>query len=213
MRSRYGILCILLFSIVLLLGYENYETWSAPLAVTLRREAGKKVESEPRLPAPAEAPNEAPPHESFDAIAEKNIFNPDRREFPTAGPAVAEAAANPITRPRIELYGVVIGEDYITASVINPGRPLHKGERETKTIKVGDMVGAYKVTKITPDRIVLEAGGDLFEVLLYDAKVPKRRTEVRTPTQAVAITSVLPAPPPPEVTPPGSLPSSSPSGR
>ena len=30
MSSRYGILCILLFFIVLILGYENYETWSSP---------------------------------------------------------------------------------------------------------------------------------------------------------------------------------------
>ena len=208
MSSRYGILCILLFFIVLILGYENYETWSSPSIITSKRVPGKMGETKPDLPTQGMAPKETVPREVFNAIVEKNLFNPERREFSTTE-AAAAAMAKPITRPQISLYGVVISEDYQFASIINPGRPLHKGERETKTIKVGDMVGAYKLTKITPDRIVMEADGDSFEVLLYDPKAPKRRVEIRTPTQAATITSVLPDPTPPEMTP-SSSPSLSP---
>ena len=189
MSSRYGILCILLFFIVLILAYENYETWSSPSAMTPKKYTVKKGETKPELPTQAVAPKEPAPREAFNAIAEKNVFNPDRKEFSTME---AAAMAKPVTRPQISLYGVVIAEDYQFASIINPGRPLHKGERETKTIKVGDMVGEYKLTKIMSDRIVMEAGEDSFEVLLFDPRTPKKRVEVRTPTQQTTVTSTVP---------------------
>lgn len=204
MSSRYEILCILLFFIVLILGYENYETWSSPPAVTPKKDAEKKGETKPDSPIPAVALKETAPREAFNTIAEKNIFNPDRKEFSTTE---AAAVAKPLARPQISLYGVVIAENYQFASIINPGRPLHKGERETKTIKIGDMVGEYKLTKILSDRIVMEAGEDSFEVLLYDPRAPKKRVEVRTPTQPATVTSTLPTP-----TPPGMAKPASPSG-
>jgi hypothetical protein len=46
---------------------------------------------------------------------------------------------------------------------------------------------------------VVEAGDDSFEVLLYDARAPKRRVEVRTPTQPPRITSTAPTSPTPSV--------------
>lgn len=193
MTSRYGILCILLFFIVLILGYENYDIWSSPSAMTPKRDTGKKGETKPDPPTPATPPKEAAPRESFNTIAEKNVFNPERKEFSTME-AAAMAMAKPVTRPQITLYGVVIAENYQTASVINPGRTLHKGERETKTLKIGDMVGEYKLTKIMQDRIVMEAGEDSFEVLLYDPRTPKKRVEVKTPTQPTTITSTIPVP-------------------
>jgi len=209
MSSRYGILCILLFFIVLILSYENYETWSFPSAVTPKKDAGKKGEIKMELPAQVMSPKEAVPREAFNAIAERNVFNPDRKEFSiTEG---AAAMAKPVVRPQISLYGVLIADNYQLASIINPGRPLHKGERETKTIKIGDMVGEYKLTKIMPDRIVMEAGGDSFEVLLHDPRAPKRRVEAKTPTQQTTVTSTASAsaqlipptagPSPPAVTP------------
>lgn len=202
MSSRYGILCILLFFIVLILGYENYETWSSPRAMTPKRDTGKKGETKPDSPTPAVALKETAPREAFNTIAEMNVFNPDRKEFSTA--EAAAAAAKPLARPQISLYGVVIAEDYQFASIINPGRPLHKGERETKTIKIGDLVGEYKLTKILSDRIVMEAGEDSFEVLLYDPRAPKKRVEVRTPTQPATVISTLPTPTPPGMTQPAS---------
>jgi len=43
------------------------------------------------------------------------------------------------------------------------------------TLRLGERIGEYKLTKVLSDRITLEAGGDTFEVLLYDPKAPKRR--------------------------------------
>lgn len=133
--------------------------------------------------------SDAPP-----LIAENNIFNPERKEFPVVASLTAEQA-KPVVRPQIVLYGVMIADDYQTASIMNPGRPMHKGEREMKTLKVGEGVGDYKITKILPDRITMEAPGDSFEVFLYDSKAPKRRSEVKTASRPAEVTSTLPAPP------------------
>ena len=42
MSSRYGVLCFLLFFVVLLLAYENYETWSRPIQWAVQKEGVKK---------------------------------------------------------------------------------------------------------------------------------------------------------------------------
>jgi hypothetical protein len=196
MSSRYGVLGLLLFFVILVLGYENYQIWSSPSPLVPPKESGKKGEGKPD-PSPAVAiPREKAPLDSFNVIAEKNIFNPERKEFsPLAAgiPGLGRSAP----RPQITLYGVAIAEGYMVASIVNPGRPLQKGERETKTIKIGDSVGEYKLTQVLPDRIVMEAGEDTFEVLLHDPKAPKRRVEVRTAAQPATITTTSPTQPPP----------------
>jgi hypothetical protein len=210
MRHRYGVLCSLLFFIVLILGYENYSAWSPPELPGAKREPGRKVEGKTEASSGVTASEENTPLEAFNVIGEKNIFNPDRKEFSIAAAGMASGmAGKPVTRPQIALYGVVLGEGYQSATIINPGRTLVKGERETKTIRVGESVGSYKVAKILPDRIVMEGGEDSFEVLLYDPRSPKRRVEVRTPTTPATVTSTTlsanpSAPPPgvPQLTPP-----------
>jgi hypothetical protein len=197
MTGRYGVLSILLFFIVLILIYENYEIWSPSPPLVAKGEGARKVEGKAEPSSGSASPEEAVPREAVNVIAEKNIFNPERKEFSSQA---AAAMAKPVTRPQITLCGVAMVGDYQVATIINPGRPLYKGERETKSIKVGEMVGEYKLTKIMPDRIVMEGGEDSFEVLLYDPRSPKRRVEVRTPTKPAAVTS--PSPPSPTPTTP-----------
>ncbi len=127
---------------------------------------------------------------SYITISEKNIFNPDRKEFSIQG----LDQSKPMTRPQIVLYGITIATDYRAASVVNPGRPLRKGEREMMTLKIGDKVGEYRLAKILPDRITMESGDDSFDVLLYDANAPKRRTATRTESRPAEVTSTAPAP-------------------
>jgi hypothetical protein len=202
MSSKYGIFCIPLFFVVLILGYENYEIWSSPPAMSPRKEMGrKKREVKPDSPVSSAAPRETAPRDAFNVVAEKNVFSPERKEFSAAA---AAAMAKPVARPQITLYGVAIADHYETASIINPGRPLHKGERETKTLKVGDMVGEYKLTRIMSDRIVMEAGEDSFEVLLHDPRAPKRRLEIKTPTKPAAVISTIPTAAPPGAAQPAS---------
>jgi hypothetical protein len=194
MTQRYGVLCSLLFFIVLILGYENYSAWSPPGLPGAKREPARKVEGKAEPSSGVTTPKETTPADAFNVIAEKNIFNPDRKEFSsTSAGMLAEMAAKPVTRPQITLYGVVMAGEYECATIMNPGRTLHKGERETKTIRVGESVGDYKLAKILPDRIVMQGGEDSFEVFLYDPRSPKRRLEVRTPTAPATVTSTSPS--------------------
>jgi hypothetical protein len=98
-----------------------------------------------------------------------------------------------MVRPQVILYGVTIVGDYRAASIANPGRSLPKGERETFTIRLGEKVGEYKLANISSDRITLEAEGDNFEVLLYDPRIPKKRTSVKTETKPTTVTTTPPA--------------------
>jgi len=208
MSLRYGVLCLLLVFVVLLLFLKNYETWTRPIKFIPEKEAtkksGTKIEGSPSIVGQKEPTT----IEAYILIAEKNIFNPERKDFPIVKPPMAEAPKKPPARPKIILYGVTVVGEYQAASLANPGRPLQKGERETFTVKLGERIGEYKLAKVSSDRISLEAEGDSFEVLLYDSMTPKRRTGVRTeikPTTVIS-TQPIPAPPVPGTTLPASLP-------
>ncbi len=199
MKLRYGVVNVLLAFIIFLLIFKNDEIWTTP-RMAPKKEGVKKgefpaAESLPALPV-AEG---SPIRESLMVIAEKNIFHPDRKEFdlPAAVPA------KPAARPSIQLFGVLISNDLKAVSIANPSKPLPKGERETKTMKIGDRVGDYQLTQIMADRIILEAPGDTYEVLLYDPKSPKKRVVVKTPSKPAEVTSALPAPAPQPKTPAG----------
>jgi len=205
MSSRYGIFSVILFVVVLALGFKNYEIWSHPGGAIAKREVPKRPDSKAETLPPAVAAKEIQPREGYRVIAEKNIFHPDRKEFPM----LATEQSRATVRPQITLYGVVVSGNFQSATIVNPGRLLQKGEREPKSVKVGDSVGDYKVEKILEDRIVMANGEDSFEVLLYDPGAPKKRIETKTPVQPAAVTSATggptptPAPGPAKLAPAG----------
>jgi hypothetical protein len=193
MSIKYGFLCFLALCVVLLLILKNYETWTRPIAWESEN-VGKKPQSKPEdrpkgLPS-LEAPKNPLPAKSYISISEKNLFSPERKDFPTP----LGNGKRQLVRPQILLYGVTISRNYQAASVASPGRPLHKGERETFTVKMGERIGEYKLVKISSDRITLEAPGDTFDVLLYDQSVAKKRTDIRTESKPATITSTQPSP-------------------
>jgi len=192
MSWRYGIFSLLLLVAVVLLALKNYGVWTQPME-TLQEE-GRTKKGETRVEG-ASVPGrqkETTSIASYISISEKNIFNPDRREFSMTSPEQSK----PMSRPQIILYGITIGKDYQAASLVHPGRPLQKGEREMITVKIGDKVGEYKLAKILPDRITMESGDDSFDVLLYDASTPKKRVVVRTEVRPAEVKSTAPAPSP-----------------
>ena len=202
MNLRYGVVNVLLAFIIFLLIFKNDEIWTKP-QMAPKKDGVKKsefpaAESLPVLPAAGGSSI----RESLMVIAEKNIFHPDRKEFdlPAAVPA------KPTARPSIQLFGVLISNDLKAVSIANPSKPIPKGERETKTMKIGDRVGDYQLTQIMADRIILEAPGDTYEVLLYDPKSPKKRIAVKTPSKPAEVTSAFPALAPQPPTPSGIAP-------
>ena len=204
MSFRHGILILLLFFFVGLLGLENYEVWTLPIELVPVKGETKKPVAKVEAPPATGGKKEPTPIESYIFVAEKNIFTPERKEFPViAPPPPVSEVKKPIVRPQVILYGVTIVGDYQSASVSNPGRQIKKGERDLMTLKIGDRVGDYKLAKILPDRITMEAEEDTFEALLYDPKAPKQRAYGKTEAQPATITSTRPGPAAPAGTPPG----------
>ena len=195
MSLRYSVLSLLVFIVIFLLVFKNYETWTLPVEVLPEKGATKKSVEKIESPSAVVGQKEPTDIQSYIFVSEKNIFSPERKEFPIIAPPPAPAQVKPpIVRPQIILYGVMLAGDYQSASIVNPGRPRTKGERETMSVKVGDQIGEFKVAKILPDRIVMEAAEDSFEVLLYDAKSPKQRTYAKTEAKPAAVTTTLPTP-------------------
>lgn len=196
MRREYALLLIvgLVFSWV---GGESFSRDPASEKASdqrvFQKPEGKMAGNDP--PVSAKEPTGKP----YTAMVEKNIFSPDRKEFPIpVSPAPPATLKKPPARPQVILYGVTLAGDYQSATVVQPGRVLRKGEREMLTLKVGDRIGEYQLTKILSDRITFEAEEDRFEVLLDDATRPKMRTVVRTETKPATVTSALPGPTPVE---------------
>jgi hypothetical protein len=190
MSWRYGIFSLLLLVAVVLLALKNYGVWTQPMEPLQEEGRAKKGETRVEGASVPGRQKETTSIASYISISEKNIFNPDRREFSIT--TLEQLKSMP--RPQIILYGITIAKDYQAASLVYPGRPLQKGEREMVTVKVGERVGAYKLAKILPDRITMESGDDSFDVLLYDASVPKKRVVVRTEVKPPEVKSTAPAP-------------------
>ncbi len=204
--KKYAVLNSLLCLVVILLVFENYETWNGSIGwLPNTGIVAQKAETRNENPPVTISTNEPMSAQSYNLISEKNIFSPERKDFPITTLAMTSAPA-PIAPPQIVLYGVAIAGDYQTATVVNPGRPLRKGEGEAQILKIGEQIGGYRLAKILPDRIAMESNGQTFEVLLYDSKIAKKRMETRTEIKPAMIASAEPAlaPPSGEALKPGS---------
>ena len=184
----YPVSIFLLPAAILFLPMGNRETF---VKLAFGEEGAKKTETKTEGSLPVAGTKKILSDMPYTALVEKNIFNPERKEFsifPT------ETIKKPLARPQVVLFGVTLAGDYQSASIVQIGRSLRKGEREMLTLKVGERIGEYKLASIMPDRITLEAEGDTFEILLYDTAKPKTRTAVKTESKPVSITSTLPGP-------------------
>lgn len=200
MSVKYGVFGIILSFFILFLAIKSYEAWTHSVEVVPDKETMKKSEAKVNTPPVTPAAQEPSATKPDISIAEKNIFNPERKDFPIVAPG-SVTSMKPMARPQIILYGITLTKDYQSVSIVQPGRPLRKGERELMTLKVGERIGEYKVTKIFPDRITLEAEGDMFEVSLYDLGKPKQRTYVKTETKPASVTTAVPTPATPSAVP------------
>jgi len=183
MSIKYGILSLLLFVIALFLAIKSYEAWAQSIELESEKGLAKRLEKKTDISSPpAEIQKDFKKANPHLVLSENNIFHPDRKDFPIiTGPvAEMELTRKSMQRPQVVLYGVTISEDFQSAIIANTGKPLKKGERENLTLKFGERIGEYKLAKVLPDRIVMEASDDTFEVLLYDPKMPKKRSYVMT---------------------------------
>jgi hypothetical protein len=203
MSRRFWLINLLLIFILVLLSVKVYEMWTRPNTRGLESVASKPKPVASSLPVSVGGKKETAPAKGFQSISEKNLFSPERKEFPILASPDGKKGSG---RPTVVLYGVTLGEDYQAALITNPGRRPERGERETISVKVGDKVGEYQVAKISADRITLENEVDSFDVLLYDPSQPKKRPvapspPIARPTPTPATPTPSPGTPPRPVTP------------
>lgn len=181
-------------------GLKAYGVWSegespvleAGNAETHRVQTGKK-------PVQGRAKREVPPESTYEVVMGKNLFSPKRIETkPETGKLDAkDEGGESATQKQLEvvlkgimLFGVVIAEDYAAALVTDIGNMPTSSKRgrlpkrvlttnKTKWVKVGDTLGDFKVAGITNDKVLLEAGADKYDLLLYDKDKPKIRASVK----------------------------------
>jgi len=201
MSRRFWLINLLLMFILVLLSVKVYEVWTRPNTRGLEPVASK---TKPATSSPfvsVGGKKDTAPAKGYPSISEKNLFSPERKEFPILSSPDGRKGSG---QPTVVLYGVTLGEDYQAALITNPGRRPERGERETMSVKVGDKVGEYQVAKISADRITLENEVDSFDVLLYDPSQPKKRPAPSTPPPP---TTARPTPTPRTPTPsPGTPP-------
>jgi hypothetical protein len=207
MSFNYFLMNILLGFAVLLTAVGNYEAWISPFDWSSHAENAPRAKgTKYKMPTLEGAETDPVSAQSFQLIAEKNIFSPERKDFPAAQAGVPEPP-KPAARPQIILYGVAIGGEFESATISNPGRTARPGERDTRTVKVGQQIGEYKLAKILPDRIAMEYNGDTFEVFLYDPKNPRHGKPAERAAQPGMVANTQPEPIPSAVAAPGPAPS------
>ncbi len=195
MFKHYGFLNFILSIAIFLLFLKNYETWTKHAPNLIIKEESKRSESKVEPSSLASPSRPKSDTSSFITIAEKNIFHPERKDFISLNPE--QPKAMPFNRPQVQLQGILITEEVQRASLILQGKSLPKGEKASRILNLGDQIGEYKLTKIFPDRIVLEGPGDVYELFLYDLKSPKKRRNIRTPSRPGETIHPLPGSPVP----------------
>ena len=196
MAKKYYLINLLLILIIAFLMDENYKEWTNPLPAG-KEPVGSKQKTMVAMSSSTAGKKEKLDPAVFQSVSNKNIFSPDRKEFPVA--LVKPEIGKPPSRPNIELFGIAVGPEFHSAMINNPTRRADRGERETITVREGDQVGEYKVVTITEDRITLESSGDSFDVMLYDSAKPKKRPAVAATTTPTSPTARPPTPTPPSV--------------
>ena len=82
MSRRFWLINLLLIFILVLLSVKVYEVWTRPSTRGLEPVASKAKPVPPSTQVPAGGKKETAPAKGFQSISEKNLFSPERKEFP-----------------------------------------------------------------------------------------------------------------------------------
>ncbi len=143
-----------------------------------------------------------PPESRYEVLMSLNLFSPQRTEI-IPGKANLDKASKKLSAveeknikqyfSKLTLYGLVITDDFAEALVSYPvEKPVFNGRRtaiprntrrnikqmtvkQTQWVKAGDTLGDFKVVSIEPDRVLLKAGEQSYDLLLYDKEKLKKR--------------------------------------
>jgi hypothetical protein len=166
----------LVVTAVLFAGY-----WISPLMTT------KIKFSLPAVKKPVEVTGEqktllpqTPSVTDYAAVAEENLFHPERRI-----PPEKKADEAPLPKPEFVLYGTLISDDLKLAyleDLKTPRTTPGRGKRST-ALRRGDIMSGYTVKEIDTDKVVMARGEEKVIVPINDPSHPKTREGQTTTAQ------------------------------
>jgi hypothetical protein len=188
MFSKLWFINIILVLGIIFFAVKTFDIWSTqqtqfPEPISSARQ---EIQPEKQL-----AKRNLPPESSYRAIADKNLFSADRKEYlpPTPDSELEPNLDNETEiKPfdgfgkNVTLYGVMIWNDTKKALITNPDRKsgdpqdiwIQKGDTLLE-INRRDKVAALKVHEILNDRVLVKDGSSKYEILLYDKEKTKQR--------------------------------------
>jgi hypothetical protein len=195
------ILNLALFAVIVAAAVRFHNDWIMFEATHQPGAIEPQRETPPTLGSTA-LPN-APAALDWTEIPSRNPFSFDRTDIAILEP---KAVAPPVPMgPKPFLFGtVVIGKE--SMAMVAPGQPA--GNRNYKSMKVGDVIDGWKIVEIADKSIVVEANSVQQTIIMNDPSALVQRVDTRTLVSASApiVTSVGPT----AVAPPPSTPTSQP---
>ncbi|HYR89050.1 MAG TPA: hypothetical protein VE422_33555 [Terriglobia bacterium] len=193
---RLLILNLVLVAVLVAAAVRFHNSW---IMFRATHEAGAiqpQAESLPRIVSTA-VPNSAAPADWTD-IPSRNPFSFDRTDIAILEPKAPPAPPPVPLGPKPILFGTVnLGKD--NTAVVAPGQPA--GNRNSKSMKVGEVIDGWKIVEISDKSIVIEANSVKETVIMNDPSALVQRDHTRTLASAPAV-NVLPVTPAAAAPPP-----------
>jgi hypothetical protein len=149
--QRYPLLLALCGTLGALVAYELWAPLATPAVPHLHPAAMV-------LPTPVVMPVMAPAS-TFSIIAERPLFDAQRKKFVAPKNAQTDAGAPP-PLPSVALVGIIIDNEKSLAILKPSDAAFASG------MTVGDSIGAWRLSAIQPDRVVLTIGPNRNEIRL-----------------------------------------------
>ncbi len=154
-----NLLNVILFAVVIVLvAFAVAPHFNARVKFTLPA-AKTRIAAQQETPA---ANTPAPSPSDYAAIAENNLFHPERR---------TPKDEKPLPKPELVLYGTIVAEGASVAYIEDKKSPKTtpgRGKRQT-AVKKGDVISGFVLKEIGVDRIVLTRGEETMVIYLSDA--------------------------------------------
>lgn len=221
MLSRMWLINGILVLLIGFLGLKAYGVWSQENKGFETPKMVQKPVQRVTKPLGSLQERKISPESEYNALMALNLFSPERTEI-ISDETIPDEKAKKISAveqkkmqlnlKKLTLYGLVITDNSAEALVSQPSttpifnqrtKSIRKNAtlskkrtalKQTKWVKVGDSLGEFKVVTIAPDRILLEGGGQSYELLLYDKnKIRSHRlSELKTGPTVLGLTVAPP---------------------
>jgi hypothetical protein len=209
MLSRIWLTNAILVLLVVFFGLKAYGVWfQENKGLEIPERVQKPVQG---VTKPLETFDERkiPPESEYNALMSLNLFSSERTEIITDETepdkkikqlSEVEKKNIQLSLKKITLYGLFITDDsaealvshQTTKPVLRRGTKLISKKtrlskknltvKQTIWIKVGDTLGDFEVVAIKPDRVLLKAGSQFHDLLLYDKENIKSRRPAKPKT-------------------------------